>query len=71
MKFFTDCKVALVIQLEILKKKYSQHIFHKQDIYNSIYQLNEEYKSKNLDSELLLNTFFEKITQDPNWKMFI
>ena len=39
LEFFTDCKVAPIVQLEILKKKYSEHIFHKQDVYNAIYRL--------------------------------
>jgi 2-iminoacetate synthase ThiH len=39
LKFFMDCKVAPITQLEILKKKYPEHVFHKQDIYNVIYKL--------------------------------
>jgi hypothetical protein len=70
LKFFTDCKVAPITQLEILKKKYPQHVFNKQDIYNSIYKLREKY-SEETDSGLLLNSLFEKMTEDPCWKVFI
>jgi hypothetical protein len=70
LKFFTDCKVAPITQLEILKKKYPQHVFNKQDIYNSIYKLHEKY-SEETDSGLLLNSLFEKMTEDPCWKVFI
>jgi hypothetical protein len=39
LKFFIDCKVVLITQLEIFKKKYLEHVFYKQDIYNAIYKL--------------------------------
>ncbi|PKC56940.1 hypothetical protein RhiirA1_468749, partial [Rhizophagus irregularis] len=55
LAFFTDCKVAPIVQLEILKKKYPEHVFHKQDVYNSIYKLHGNNKDENLDSGLLLN----------------
>ena len=29
LEFFTDCNVAPIVQLEILKKKYPEHVFHK------------------------------------------
>ena len=29
LTFFMDCKVAPITQLEILKKKYPEHVFHK------------------------------------------
>ncbi|PKK57564.1 hypothetical protein RhiirC2_797799 [Rhizophagus irregularis] len=71
LAFFTDCKVALIVQLEILKKKYPEHVFHKQDIYNLIYKLHGNNKDENLDSGLLLNVLFEKMTEDSNWKVFV
>ncbi|PKB95086.1 hypothetical protein RhiirA5_476309 [Rhizophagus irregularis] len=67
LAFFTDCKVVPIVQLEILKKKYPEHVFHKQDVYNSIYKLHENNKDENLDSGLLLNVLFEKMTEDSNW----
>ncbi|PKY28469.1 hypothetical protein RhiirB3_444652 [Rhizophagus irregularis] len=57
LAFFTDCKVVPIVQLEILKKKYPEHVFHKQDVYNSIYKLHENNKDENLDSGLLLNVW--------------
>ncbi|CAG8784019.1 20302_t:CDS:2 [Gigaspora margarita] len=38
IKFFATCKVAPITQLEILKKKYPNSVFHKQDVYNTIYK---------------------------------
>lgn len=70
LKFFMDCKVAPITQLEILKKKYPGHVFHKQDVYNAIYKLNNN-DNNNLDSTLLLDVLFEKISFDPRWKVFI
>src|ERR1051325_11522009 len=63
LKFFIDCKVAPIIQLEILKKKYPNHIFHKQDVYNTIYKLHDQ-NNKN-DTTSILDILFEKISQDP------
>ena len=60
LKFFMDCKVALITQLEILKKKYPEHVFHKQDIYNAIYKLCQNDKNEKLDSVLFLNVLLEK-----------
>src|SRR5581483_4632811 len=71
LKFFLNCKIALITQLEILKKKYLEHVFHKQDIYNAIYKLRQNDKNKKLDSVLFLNVFLEKMTQDSRWKVFI
>ena len=71
LKFFMDCKVAPITQLEILKKKYPEHVFHKQDIYNAIYKLRQNDKNEKLDSVLFLNVLLEKMTQDPRWKVFI
>lgn len=71
LRFFTDCKVAPIIQLEILKKKHPHHVFHKQDVYNSIYKLRENCKNEYPDTGSLLNSLFEKMTEDPNWKVFI
>ena len=71
LEFFTDCNVAPIIQLEILKKKYPEHVFHKQDIYNSIYRLRNNCKDENLDSGLLLTALFEKMNEDPSWKVFV
>ena len=68
--FFMDCKVAPITQLEILKKKYPEHVFHKQDAYNTIYKLRQN-NDDNLDSTLLLDVLFEKISFDPRWKVFI
>ena len=71
LRFFTDCKVAPITQLEILKKKYPQHVFHKQDVYNSIYRLRGNNKDELLDSGSLLNSLFERMTEDPNWKVYV
>ncbi|GBC53931.1 protein FAR1-RELATED SEQUENCE 5-like [Rhizophagus irregularis DAOM 181602=DAOM 197198] len=71
LRFFTDCKVVPIIQLEILKKKHPHHVFHKQDVYNSIYKLRENCKDESPDSGSFLNSLFEKMTEDPNWKVFI
>ena len=71
LKFFTDCKVAPITQLEILKKKYPEHVFHKQDIYNAIYKLRQNNDDEKLDSTSLLDVLFEKMSQDPRWKVFI
>jgi len=68
LEFFTDCKVAPIIQLEILKKKYPEQVFHKQDVYNAIYRLQKDCKD---ESSSLLEVFFEKITQDSRWKVFV
>ncbi|CAB5359713.1 unnamed protein product [Rhizophagus irregularis] len=70
LKFFMDCKVAPITQLEILKKKYPEHVFHKQDVYNAIYKLRQDNNEK-LDTTSLLDILFEKISQDPRWKIFI
>jgi len=70
LRFFTDCNVAPITQLEILKKKYPNHVFHKQDVYNAIYKLHEKC-DEILDSGSLLNVLLEKIIQDPNWKIFV
>ena len=71
LKFFLDCKVAPIIQLEILKRKYPEHVFHKQDVYNAIYNLCQNNKNERPDSLLFLDILFEKITQDPRWKVFV
>jgi hypothetical protein len=71
LKFFMNCKVASITQLEILKKKYSEHVFHKQDIYNVIYKLHQSDRNEKLDSVLFFNILLEKMTQDPRWKVFI
>ncbi len=62
LTFFMDCKVAPITQLEILKKKYSEHVFHKQDVYNAIYKLNQS--NEKLDTTSILDILFEKISQD-------
>ncbi|UZO08139.1 uncharacterized protein OCT59_028403 [Rhizophagus irregularis] len=49
LKFFTDCKVTPVVQLEILRKKYPEHVFYKQDVCNAIYYLQKD-KDESLDS---------------------
>ncbi|PKK75758.1 hypothetical protein RhiirC2_707888 [Rhizophagus irregularis] len=66
LSFFTGCNVAPITQLEILKKKYPQHVFHKQDVYNAIYSLIKNIKDEDFDSGLLLNSLFEKMTEDLN-----
>ncbi|CAB5345802.1 unnamed protein product [Rhizophagus irregularis] len=71
LKFFLDCKVAPIIQLEILKRKYPEHVFHKQDVYNAIYNLCQNNKNERPDSLLFLDILFEKMTQDPRWKVFV
>ncbi|PKB98467.1 hypothetical protein RhiirA5_403934 [Rhizophagus irregularis] len=71
LKFFSDCKVAPITQLEILKKKYPEHVFHKQDVYNAIYKLRQSNRDEKLDSVLFLNVLLEKMTQDPRWKIYI
>ncbi|PKK56907.1 hypothetical protein RhiirC2_721566 [Rhizophagus irregularis] len=61
LQFFIDCKVAPIVTLEMLKKKYPQHIFHKQDVYNTIYKLCQSNNhEKSSDSTSLLDTLFEK-----------
>ncbi|CAG8832163.1 651_t:CDS:2, partial [Gigaspora margarita] len=70
IKFFSDCKVAPITQLEMLKKKYPQHVFHKQDVYNAIYKLRKN-NIERLDSVSFLDTLFEKMSQDPCWKVFV
>ncbi|CAG8762125.1 26005_t:CDS:1 [Dentiscutata erythropus] len=70
IKFFLDCKVAPMTQLEMLKKKYPQHVFHKQDVYNTIYKLRKD-DDERLDSVSFLDILFEKMSQDPCWKVFI
>ncbi|CAG8741804.1 41903_t:CDS:2, partial [Gigaspora margarita] len=56
-------------QLEMLKKKYLQHVFHKQDIYNTIYKLRKN-DDERLDSVLFLDILLEKMSQYPCWKTF-
>ncbi|CAG8624074.1 11694_t:CDS:2 [Dentiscutata erythropus] len=70
IKFFLECKVAPITQLEILKKKYPQHVFHKHDVYNTIYKLCQN-NDERLDSVSLLDSLFEKMSSDPCWKVFI
>ncbi|KAF0560330.1 protein far1-related sequence 5-like [Gigaspora margarita] len=64
IKFFLDCKVAPITQLEILKKKYLQHVFHKQDVYNTIYKFCQN-SNKRTDSVLFLDILFEKNVSRP------
>jgi hypothetical protein len=71
LEFFTDCNVAPIVQLEILKKKYPEHVFHKQDVYNAIYRLQKDHKDESLDSSSLLEVFFEKMSQDSRWKIYV
>lgn len=70
LQFFIDCKVAPITALEMLKKKYPQHVFHKQDVYNAFYKLCQNNHEKS-DSISLLDTLFEKVSQDPTWKVFV
>ncbi|CAB5216371.1 unnamed protein product [Rhizophagus irregularis] len=66
------CKVAPIVTLEMLKKKYPQHVFHKQDVYNTIYKLCQSNNhEKSSDSTSLLDTLFEKVSQNPTWKVFV
>ena len=65
LRFLVECKVASIIQFEILKKKYPDHVFHKQDIYNTIYKLCKNNKEESLDSRRLLDALLEKMTIDP------
>ncbi|CAB4423179.1 unnamed protein product [Rhizophagus irregularis] len=68
LKFFTDCKVTPIVQLEILKKKYPQHVFHRQDVYNSIYKLRESGKNdKKLNSDLY-QQFHDMVLSDNTCK---
>jgi hypothetical protein len=69
LTFFMDCKVAPITQLEILKKKYPEHVFHKQDVYNAIYKLNQSNGKR--DTSSILDILFEKISQDPRWRVYI
>jgi len=64
LTFFMDCKVAPITQLEILKKKYLEYVFHKQNVYNAIYKLNQS--NGKLDTSSILNILFEKISPDPH-----
>ncbi|CAG8755665.1 17598_t:CDS:1 [Gigaspora margarita] len=64
IKFFLDCNIAPMTQLEMLKKKYPQHVFYKQDIYNTIYKLRKN-DDKRLDSVLFLDILLEKMSKDP------
>ncbi|PKK57345.1 hypothetical protein RhiirC2_798198 [Rhizophagus irregularis] len=41
---------------------YSEHVFHKQNIYNTIYNLYQNNKNERPDSLLFLDILFEKIT---------
>ncbi|CAG8577989.1 10818_t:CDS:2, partial [Racocetra fulgida] len=63
-------KVASIIQLEILKKKYLQHVFYRQDVYNAIYKLHQNDNERS-DSVSLFDRLFEKMSSDPRWKIFI
>ncbi|CAG8768397.1 10518_t:CDS:2 [Gigaspora margarita] len=64
IKFFLDCYIAPMIQLEMLKKKYLQHVFYKQDIYNPIYKSHKN-NNKRLNSVSFLDVLLEKMSQDP------
>src|SRR6185436_5250057 len=39
--------------------------------YNSIYKLHGNCKDEELDSGSLLNSLFEKMTEDSRWKVFV
>jgi len=56
--------VAFIIILEMLKKKYLQHVFHKQNVYNAIYKIKNNNKGDKPDSILLLDILFEKMSRD-------
>jgi len=71
LNFFMDCKVAPITQLEILKKKYPEHVFHKRDVYNAIYSLLKSNKNEKFDTTSMLDILFEKVSQDPRWKVYI
>jgi hypothetical protein len=62
LKFFLDCKVAPITQLEILKKKHPEHVFHKQDVYNVIYKLCQNNMNEKQDSVLFLDILLKKIS---------
>ena len=49
----------------MLKKKYPEHVFHKQDVYNAIYKLHQNNLDKRSNSILFLNILLEKMAQDP------
>ncbi len=66
-----NCKMVPIMQLEILKKKYPKHIFHKQNIYNAIYKLHQSNINKKLDITLMLDILLKKILQDSHWKVYI
>ncbi|CAG8826823.1 18732_t:CDS:2, partial [Gigaspora margarita] len=51
-------KVAPITQLEILKKKYPQHVFHKQDMYNAIYKLHQNNDKRYSGNERRLSGVF-------------
>jgi hypothetical protein len=65
LKFFLNCKIAPIIQLKIFKKKHSEYVFHKQDIYNAIYKLHQNNINEKQDFVLFLDIFLEKIFQNP------
>ncbi len=48
----------------MLKKKYLQHVFHKQNVYNAIYKIKNNNKGDKPDSILLLDILFEKMSRD-------
>ncbi|PKY60710.1 hypothetical protein RhiirA4_484714 [Rhizophagus irregularis] len=42
-----------------------------QNVYNSIYHLRKNNEEENSDTTSFLNIFFEKIIEDPHWKIFV
>ncbi|CAG8826528.1 36843_t:CDS:2 [Gigaspora margarita] len=42
-----------------------------QDIYNAIYRLCENHKDEKLDSGQFFEALFEKMVDDPDWKIFV
>ncbi|CAG8849876.1 33814_t:CDS:1, partial [Racocetra persica] len=64
-------ELKFLTQLEILKKKFLDHIFYKQNVYNVIYKNCNNRNELNSDSSSFLSTILEKKDQDANWKVFV
>ncbi|CAG8490826.1 6160_t:CDS:2 [Racocetra persica] len=70
IKFFLECKVAPITQLEILKKKYPQHMFYRQDMYNAIYKLRQNDNERSDSVSLLDSVFWMLASQQKLYRQF-